>query len=100
MHGERADEIMRTIHEYIRTVKASARTGARTGTLSGNRNIIELDPDGFPRAPSPGSWENIRKAELEKLFRSYVTHHYGIFDQFLKDAGEFTLIFFRPCIRR
>jgi len=85
MHFDRADEIMRTINEYIKTVKASARTGAGigTGTVSGNRDlIIELDPDGFPRAPSPGSWDKIKKADLEKLYRSYVTYHYGIFSNF------------------
>jgi hypothetical protein len=32
--------------------------------------------DGYPLAPSPASLEKLKKADLEKLYRSYITIHY------------------------
>ena len=74
---------MRTFHQYISDVKASrqagsgAGTGPGTGAGAGHRtNQIQLDPDGFPIAPSPSSWDKFTKLDLEQLYRSYITHQY------------------------
>src|ERR1700678_1045542 len=37
---------------------------------------IELNPDGFPIAPDPASLEKTTKADLETLYRRYITSHY------------------------
>ena len=79
MYENKATEIMRTVHEYIKTVKASARAGAGAGAESGNKTTITLDPTGFPIAPRPPSWDKTTKEEFEKLYRSYITHHYRAF---------------------
>lgn len=78
MHEDKATDIMRTVHEYIKTVKGSFRAGAGAG--SRNKILgIELNPDGYPIAPCPTSWEKTMKADLEKLYRSYITLHYRMF---------------------
>ena len=80
MHDEKASDIMRTVAKYISTVSAGA--GTRAGTGHGNITI-ELDPEGFPIAPSPESWGKITKVDLEKLYRSYVTHQYREFTKLI-----------------
>jgi hypothetical protein len=77
MHEDKATEIMRTVHDYVQTVKASSRTGASSGAGSGIRNLnIALDNNGYPIAPCPASWDKTTKTELEYLYRTYITEHY------------------------
>lgn len=102
MHESKATEIMRSVHEYIKTVKAGARTGAGAGSGPGFRNndiTIEFNQDGHPIVPTPPSWDKITKIELEKLYRTYLAIQYGKTNL----AGKATflcIIYCRPCIRQ
>jgi hypothetical protein len=70
---------MRTVNQYIKTVRAGiGGAGTRTGAGIGNDHLeIKIDSDGFPIAPSPPSWDKITKDQLEKMYRSYLSHHYS-----------------------
>lgn len=88
LHSEKANEMMRAVRAYVNTVReakysgigANARSGpsAESGTIT-----IQLDPNGFPIAPSPASWDKISKKQLEKLYRTYMTEHYRMCDSFV-----------------
>jgi hypothetical protein len=69
---------MRTVNEYIKTVRSSTGAGSGTGPNNSKLNI-KLDSEGYPILPIT-SWEKINKDELEKLYRSYITQHYREFD--------------------
>ena len=75
MYEEKISEIQRCLNDYIKTIKVSTRPGAGTGTGQSTPNIITMS-DGYPLAPSPASLEKLKKADLEKLYRSYITIHY------------------------
>lgn len=80
LYEEKSEDFMRTVMEYVKTVRAAA--GAGTGTGSGSRETIlniDLDSDGFPIAPSPTSLEKNSKEDIERLYRSYITQHYRSF---------------------
>lgn len=102
MHEAKATDIMRSVHDYIKTVKAGARAGAgpMSGPDSRNTNItIELNPEGYPIAPTPPSWDKITKIELEKLYRIYLGIQYGTTNP--ADKVTFLcIIYCRPRIRR
>lgn len=91
MHEAKATDIMRTVHDYIKTVEGSLRAGAGAGAGSGNQKLgIELNSDGYPIAPCPPSWEKTTKTDLEKLYRSYISIHYRTFlDEFFSAGSEY-----------
>jgi hypothetical protein len=73
MNHEKASEFMRLVHEYIETVK----TGAGAGTGSSDLAFtIGLDPDGYPVLPATADWNKLKKVDLEKLYRKYITIQY------------------------
>src|ERR1700678_2246201 len=82
MHEDKASEIMRNVVSYIQTVHAGAGTGPGTGKRI---MTIELNPDSFPIAPDPASLEKTTKADLETLYRGYITSHYCKLDAFQYD---------------
>jgi hypothetical protein len=82
-YGETYKEIRRTVLEYVKTflptiAGSRAGAGAGDGSDAGDLNIVS-DQDGYPIVPSETSIEKSSKSELEKLFRSYLTIHYGMF---------------------
>lgn len=82
MNENKTEDIMRTVMEYVKIVRAATGTGTGTGTGSESRNpslTINLGTDGFPVAPCPPSWDTLSKESLERLYRSYITHHYRRF---------------------
>lgn len=95
MHQEKAQDIIRTVLEYITTVEASRHAGSGAGNQK-NALTIEVNPDGFPIAPCPPSWDKISKKDLEKLYRTYITLHYRML--FYND-GVLMLIRFRTRFR-
>jgi len=95
MHQEKAEDIIRTVFEYITTVEASRHAGSGAGHQK-NTLTIEVNPDGFPIAPCPPSWDKISKKDLEKLYRTYITLHYRML--FYND-GVLMLISFRTRFR-
>lgn len=75
MHEAKASEIMRNVVSYVQTVRAGA--GAGTGLGTGKRETtIMLNSERFPIAPDPASLEKKTKADLESLYRKYITYHY------------------------
>ena len=69
----------RSLLEYVKTLEES-NTGGSTGTGPGpgrSSLTIKLDPNGYPILPSPESWEETSKDELENLYRDYMTIHYS-----------------------
>jgi hypothetical protein len=86
MYENKVSDIMRTFHEYISEVQAA---GAGAGAGAGSRkNMIQMDPDGFPIAPTPSSWDKFTKVDLEQLYRSYITHQYRKLNNVLRNAVE------------
>jgi hypothetical protein len=89
MHGDITKEFMRTINEYIQTVRNAAGAGTGSGSGPGpvfDPLVIKLDSDGFPILPSPPSWDKFTKDQLEKMYRSYISLHYSKYSLY---AGTF-----------
>ena len=64
----------RTVMEYIKVLKGNV-PGA--GAIADDPKLsIQLDPEGFPIAPCPASWDKVTKQEIERLYRTYITTHY------------------------
>lgn len=82
MYENKVEDIMRTVMEYVKTIRAATATGTVTGTGTRSDQLtisVELDSGGFPIAPSPSLWDKVSKDDLEKTYRSYITHHYRAF---------------------
>jgi len=82
MYEDKAKDFMRTVNEYIKTVRSSTGYGAGSGSGAGINNSklnIKLDSEGYPILPIT-SWEKKNKDELERLYRSYITQHYREFN--------------------
>jgi hypothetical protein len=81
-YPESAMEIKRTIFEYVKTLRAqkSRCAGAGAGPTSQDILAVNIDAEGFPVAPSPVSWEKISKDDLERMYRTYMTLHYRMFE--------------------
>jgi hypothetical protein len=89
MHDDKADKIMRMVHEYMETVKAGAGAGASTGRRNPS---IELDPDGFPILPVTTEWNKVKKTDLETLYRTYLTLHYCTSINYQQHAGDLIIL--------
>lgn len=77
MHESKASEIMRSVHEYIKTVQNGARVGTLAGAGAGANNLnVDLDSNGYPMLPCPPSWDKLAKRDLEKVYRTYMKMHY------------------------
>lgn len=67
------------VKEYIETVRAPF-----PGVSAGDKEIgademdirIHLDDDRFPIAPRISSEKEMKKSDLEHLYRDYLTQHY------------------------
>lgn len=74
LYPDKSKEIKRAFKEYIDTVRAG------TGTGTGDENVpkigIELDGNRFPIAPRISSDKKVTKADMEQLYRLYMTYHY------------------------
>src|SRR5271156_3618515 len=94
-------EFVQTVYQYFtETVRAGSVSGAGTSTGTGNDpSIIKLDPDGWPIAPSPPSWDKFTKDRLETMYRSYMYHHYHKY-MFTLCRYFMLILFKRPCIWR
>jgi hypothetical protein len=80
MYEEKVEDFMRTVMEYVKIVRSAASARSSPGAGSGETILdIELDSDGFPKAPTTESLEKITKEDLERLYRSYMTQHYSLF---------------------
>jgi len=71
----KTNEIILHLSEYIQTLKGRRRAGAGAGT--GIQTNIDMDPDGYPILPTIATWNKISKADLETMYRSYITIQYG-----------------------
>ena len=72
----KTNEIILLLSEYIQTLKGSRRAG-RAGAGTGIQTNIDMDPDGYPILPTIATWNKISKADLETMYRSYITIQYG-----------------------
>ena len=75
IYTDKISDIQRSLHDYIKTFKAGVQGRSSTSTSTSVTNI-NLDPNGYPLAPPPGSLDKITKLDLEKLYRTYITQHY------------------------
>ena len=77
MHKDATKDILRTVLQYIKQVRNVTGSGPDPDPLA-----INLDSEGFPIIPKPdSSWTKVTKGNLEKLYRSYLTHHYSTYIQ-------------------
>jgi hypothetical protein len=77
----KTNEIILHLSEYIQTLKGSRRAGAGAGASAGTgirSPNIDVDTDGYPILPTSATWKKISKADLEKMYRSYITIQYGM----------------------
>lgn len=76
MYPEKANEIKRLVLEYIKILRRDHYTNGQSNDIN---NTLQVDADGYPLAPRPQSWTKLKKADLEPLFRLFITRHYRKF---------------------
>jgi hypothetical protein len=73
-------EFMRTVNQYMKKVLDATGTGAGAGAGTHNDPLaIQLDSEGFPIVPSPASWGKTTKEQFEKMYRTFMSHHYSTY---------------------
>ncbi|KAF8811080.1 hypothetical protein BYT27DRAFT_7253210 [Phlegmacium glaucopus] len=90
IYPDKSKDIKRTLLEYLKTlgasvaggsagVNAGVNAGGTAGLTAGAHTVtMQLDPNGFPIAPTVASWNSVSKEDLEPLYRMYITQHYRL----------------------
>jgi len=80
MYPEKAKDMKKMVLAYIkvlRTTHFNENEDSSKEMKNGmQRDILQMDEDGFPVAPQPHSWTIVTKADIEPLYRLYITRHY------------------------
>jgi hypothetical protein len=80
MYPEKGKEIKRMMLDYIKILRESHSQNIGDVIRNGYEpNIIRTHESGFPIAPRPDSWSKVTKAELEPIYRMYVSRNYRKF---------------------
>lgn len=83
----------RAINEYLKTLLLAKDRGAEKQDRSADMHgTLEINPDGYPVAPRTQSWRKVTKADIEPLYRMYITQHYRTFRYFPLIRGNDTYI--------
>jgi hypothetical protein len=83
MYPEKGKEMKRMMLDYVKLLREAHSQNSGNVIRNGYEpNIIRTHESGFPIAPRPFSWTKITKAELEPMYRMYVTHIYRKFNFF------------------
>jgi hypothetical protein len=80
MFPDKAKEMKRMMLDYIKILRRAHAEGyqdAGEEIMNGiQRNTLQIDETGFPKAPRPISWLSVTRAELEPIYRLYITKQY------------------------
>jgi hypothetical protein len=105
INSDFTDELLMKVNEYITTTIFSGTAGPGTGTgthigtgIRGDPLAISIDSDGFPKAPDLSKLDKPTKAQLEKVYRSYMKLHYSTYDHYMPVI--YIDPFSRPCSRK
>ena len=86
MYPDKAKEMKRMVLDYIKVLR---RDHFSNPQLAGNnmdnglqRNVLKIDPTGYPVAPRPQSWTKVTRADLEPIYRLYIARHYRMLHNF------------------
>lgn len=100
MYPDKAKEMKRMLLEYIKVLRSAHIGNIQNGgdnLVNGiQRNSLKIDSSGFPVAPRPINWSNVTKADLEPIYRLYITRHYRKF--FAPSIFGNTLNHYRACM--
>lgn len=98
MYPDKAKEMKRTLLDYIKALKnAHVRNADIAETAEQRKGTLEINENGFPLAPRTHSWPKVTRADLEPLYRLYITHHYRKCRQF---SGKSLIDNVRTCMPR
>ena len=80
MYPEKAIKMKRMVFEYIKLLRQTHQDISQNANADIVNGIeawtIKTDATGFPLAPQPQSWMRVTRAEVEPIFRMYMTLHY------------------------
>jgi len=80
MFPDKAKQMKRMMLDYIKILRRAhidASQDAGDDITNGiQRNYLQIDESGFPIGPRPISWVKVTRADLEPIYRLYVTKHY------------------------
>ena len=86
----------RELNDYLKTLLLAKEQGAneRTGKRRSAeiQGMLEINEDGYLVAPRTQSWGKVTKADLEPIYRMYITQHYRVFPYLALMGGLDTLI--------
>jgi hypothetical protein len=71
MYETLSAQVKRAVLDYVQKISDPVN-----GTIGDTKQTIRQDSDGYPKAPESLQWDKVTKADLEPLFRSYITQHY------------------------
>jgi hypothetical protein len=76
MYPDKAKEIKRMVLDYIKALRSAHINNSNDITDAQQKNVLQIDEKGFPIAPRPQSVSKSTKADLETIYRLYITRHY------------------------
>lgn len=84
LHKDKVSEIMRLLMDYVKSVRR-AKTNIERLNDDGQANEapqdleVKLSESGYPLIPSNDQFDKLRKAQLDRILRSFLACHYSSF---------------------
>lgn len=100
MYPEKAKEIKRMVNEYVKVLRRDHFINIQDPNNGVQKPTITIDETGYPVAPRPQSWTKVTKADLEPLYRFYITQHYRTSPYFSPVTWMWKCDLIRACMRR
>ncbi|KAF8805983.1 hypothetical protein BYT27DRAFT_7257398 [Phlegmacium glaucopus] len=76
---------------FQNSIGAQQRVGG-AGAGAGSALTIQVTPEGFPMVPTPAALDKLTKDDLERLYHTYITHHYWLASRDTERQAPFTRI--------
>jgi len=75
MFPDKAKEMKRMVFDYLKGLQIANNAVGDTKNQQ-TRGSLQINENGFPVAPRPHLWTKVVRADIEPIYRLYITHHY------------------------
>lgn len=86
MYTDKSTELKRMVLDYIKNIRrdyfSNLQANEDVESNGFKKNTLDINEAGFPLAPRPHSWTMVKRADLEGLYKLYITRSYRTFYQY------------------